>query len=287
MIICVLFGVVRLVSAGGPEPPTNWSWRNASDEELARRILESEPWRPPIPTGLLDQAEAREAIARLDRLASKGDSTLRARCLGVAGRLHKERLLAEPFVLRLIGDEVADVRRAAAYASYCLRLDSKQIIEALIGHIDDPDLSVLSMVLNDLRTIGPRARASVKMMVVAAHQSSGERRRWLVESAVALDPEEPTLLLLLRSMLGGSDVEQKYWAFWSIPINDAAFAILSSDLVVLLGDSNWSVRREACKVLGAMGRRAQGFIPQVAKMLTDEDRFVRATAASALDAIRK
>lgn len=175
---------------------------------------------------------------------------------------------AVKFLLLALTDESPEVRRIAAIAIGRMRADKG--IEPLTLLLRDKDIWVRAAAAEGLGNIG--SKKAIEPLLQLLSDGSGFVKTTAIE-ALSNFKEEKVKSALLQ-LLNDRDAEIRSTAVESLGIFDG----IAQDIIPLLKDRQWSVRKKVVDVLGKFFKdESYAYLMEVAN--TDKDSQVRETAA--------
>ncbi len=243
--------VSAIVAAPPPPPPP-----------VAAATPRSGPTTSAPPAQLLEQLREKKAKVRnraAKELARFGEAAARP--------------LAE-----LLKDPVARTRIAAAGALARLGPEAAPVLDALGAALADPSEDVVAAVVEALL---PFESAAVAPLGEAMRSADPERRSWLVRLAPDLGAAgEPLVALALTD----PSEEVRQAAHDSIGGFPGAQRYLGTHVAALRAPES-AVRDSACRAIARLGSEASAALPEVLRLLEDEDWEVRLAAVGTIGRI--
>ena len=171
-------------------------------------------------------------------------------------------------------------RRNAARTLSELGTEAAEALSALIPALDDGDEQVWFHAVTAIARIGPQALPAVPALLedLAESGRKGANPKWY-RSAFALGSIGPVALPKLRPALKNSDFRIRSGAAKALGWLGEKAASVIPDLVKLLNDENENVRLHAAETLGKIGPPA---IPALRKCLQGTNRQLQLSALSAV-----
>lgn len=212
--------------------------------------------------GLIGEKRAVEPLA----VALK-DSDLRVRnaVVGAIGAIDGSEVLK--YLLLALTDENVDVRRTAAIA--ISRMKTKKSFEALLLLFGDADVWVRATAVKGAGQT--KYNTAVKHLIAALNDKSGIVRNAAIEALAGF--REKRVKIALLNLLNDKDPEIRRTAVNSL----AVFEGVAEELLPVLKDRDWAVRKQAVDVLGKFFRdESSPYLQEVAA--TDSDPEVRKAA---------
>jgi HEAT repeat protein len=172
------------------------------------------------------------------------------------------------YLLLALSDEFSKVRRIAAIALGRMRVDEG--VEPLILLLRDSDIWVRAGAARGLGEIGNKKAA--EPLIKQLSDESGFVRTTVIEALCRFKEEKVKNVLL--QLLSDKDPEIRSTAVESL----ASFDGIAQDIIPLLKDRVWAVRKKVVDVLGSFFRdESLAYLKEIAN--TDDDSQVRETAA--------
>ena len=175
----------------------------------------------------------------------------------------------------LLKDKSPRVRAYAVYALGEIGPAAKDAAQALAELLKDPDANVRRTVLHALHSIHPGPKVMIPICTKLLEDADPTIRVRIL-GAIADGGAEavPGLIAALKNE------KACFWAL--IILRDSNVAPVAKDAVpaiveTLKGQCRVQIRREAVLTLGALGDAAKPALPELAKLLTDENSRIAAT----------
>ncbi len=162
--------------------------------------------------------------------------------------------------------------------------------QALAKLIADKDDRVAQEAILALAHIGPGAKDAVPALIKTIQQGKNSNSYAIVYALGKIGPDAADAEPVLSDLLKSSDRHLALSSAWALAhIRPASAEVAAKTMPVLtagLTDPLPLARRGAAEALGSLGPAAKGAVPDLLKVLNDEDKSVRAAAAKAVELIR-
>lgn len=231
--------------------------------------------------------KSKAALADLRKLLKDPDIHVRYWTCQALGAIGPEAKEAVPELIDVMKDDAASVRRHAALALGKIgKAGGDAVVPALIGALSDRVFQVRADASQSLGRFGPDAAAAVPTLEKSL---ADPRFHAYVEASLAHWKITGKTDLVLKHLLDELIKQDVPWdaAAGYAELGDAAKSAVP-DLERLLSDENTEVALYAAEALGGIGTSAERAIPALQKLAAEdqEDEDLRETAQAAIKKIR-
>jgi HEAT repeat protein len=182
-----------------------------------------------------------------------------------------------------LGDDDGNVRDRAAGSLGQLGQASPSVVRALVDALSDDEIAVRDSAAGSLGQLGQASLPVVEALVAALGDDEVVVRYRAAGSLGRLSQTSPSVVDALMAALGDDEVAVRYRAAGSLgQLGQASPQVVGMLLEALQKASNWSVRRDAGRLLGQFGAAKESFILALWRGLLDMDKGVRTACAEAL-----
>jgi HEAT repeat protein len=206
---------------------------------------------------------------------------LRFQAVQALGQIGPEAGAAVPSLLPLVGDGDSQVRAAAVQALGRIGPEIKAVSTAVVKALDDPEPAVRTAAVEAVARAGPGCSGDLAKRL---QDKDANIRRRVAAQLSQFGPAAKEALPALQQAVEDEDrgvAVQAAEALWKIDRQKTGLPALVRGLVA----KDMPVRREAVRVLGAMGPEAKDAVPALLSATQDADNLVRAEALQALQRV--
>lgn len=161
-------------------------------------------------------------------------------------------------------------------------VDEEDIPE-LLEKMKSADASVRWDAVEDLRTLGKRAKSAMPTLSALLKDSDAHVRDAAASALLKMDPRQSAATEILLAGLSAKDAADRRYAAAAAGYAGAGGAALAEKLTALLNDSDEAVRLTALESVSMLGPAAGKAVPALIPMLDDKE--LQADAADALGRI--
>jgi len=178
-----------------------------------------------------------------------------------------------------------EVMGASANPAFLVGLGQagEEEIPALVEELQSPDATVRAESADDLRSLGPKARAAAAALATLLDDSVPRVRMSAAAALLRITPDAPRPLRVLAEGLESTDAAVRRHATRAVGLAGAAAAPLAGRLAALLGDADELTRVAALQSIATLGPAAAAACDAVVPLLDRPE--MGADAADALGRI--
>ncbi|MBI5195579.1 MAG: HEAT repeat domain-containing protein [Nitrospirae bacterium] len=234
-------------------------------DEITASLSDKNPVVRKSSAVLLGLIGAKKAIETLGAALRDSDVRVRTAVVDALSRIDTPESIK--YLMPALSDESPEVRKSAAMA--ISMIDSEEVVEPLIFLLNDTNVFVRVAAAKGLGST--RNKKAVEPLINLLSDTSGFVKAAAIKELGNF--KEKKVKEVLRRLLKDKDAEIRATAIESLSIFDGIFR----DLIPLLKDNAWSVRKKAVDVLGKFFKsESEKYLKDTAEL--DEDYQVRETA---------
>ena len=184
--------------------------------------------------------------------------------------------------IRATANMPGSIASASSNPSYFIGpgvVDDKDL-PALLEKLKSPDAVTRAEAIEDLRTLGRKARSALPALAALMADASPRVRFDAASAVLQITPRNPQGIPILQAGLSDKDPVVRLYAAAAAGYAGAAGEPLADKLAALLKDSDESVRLTALESISMLGPAAAKAVPALLPLLDD-----KATAIDAADAL--
>jgi HEAT repeat protein len=227
--------------------------------------------------GAMHRAASGAAPAMLARLDSETDPTVRATLLTALPQIGADPAALVPRLVDGIKDEGEPIRHAAVNALLTLQTAQKQVVDALLTLLKDPNPAFQERAAYVLGRLGEYAAPAIPEIIATASRANAPPA--FQDALVQIGAPAVPVILAGAEHVDEGNITPDFWAVKALKSMGGVAAIPVSHG---LTHPNANARLLAVRVLGELGTDAEAAIPALIQRLDDPDLRVRASALSAL-----
>jgi HEAT repeat protein len=186
----------------------------------------------------------------------------------------------------LLSDPDKTIRASAVAACQRVKDPAESLVQQIAGMLDDSDAEVRSSALTTLASFGEHSAPVVeKLNQLLASASDEPTQLAILDTLGSIGPSAEKARDPIVSLLDSPSTSLRAKALDSLARISADRAAFIEIAIGRLDDEDWSVRREAARLLGESGERAANAVPKLLERIRvrDDTEFVR-DALQAIDA---
>jgi HEAT repeat protein len=225
------------------------------------------------------------AIATLSQMAKNQKEPLKSRLFAIAllGQFGKEAKSAVPALIQAANDPNKAVRLKTITAIANIKSEAKSAVPELTQHLTTPDREIRLATINSLGKFGSDATAAVPMLAQALEDPDPAIRTATATTLRLIGKDASQAVPQLIRSLHHPDRNTRSLSAQALGLIGDQAAV--SALTEALKDPSSDVKGQSAAALGRIGLEARSALPELVKLLNDENQTVRLNIAFAIGEI--